>query len=324
MARSFFALRARARRIRKARARGRRDRGDDRCGAVRPRARACSATSPNGTASRSGFALWFLNFSTFSGRHGIYLEDLFVRPAFRGKGIGKALMAHLAQTLRREGWARFEWSVLDWNAPSIAFYKSLGAHADGRVDDLPRQRAMRSRGLRQAQHDADRPGRGDGRERRDRARRRDAVAAEIRHAAFSRAHASASRWSWGARPISRSVKPLPRPHQYRGHAAIRASPRRASLVAPASTPRSHAARGDADAARRRRIMVIGGGDDLRAGDAARRPAGDHAHPCYAGRRRALSRRSIRRSGARSARETHPAGPDDDAAYDFVRYIKADR
>jgi GNAT superfamily N-acetyltransferase len=74
-----------------------------------------------------GFAVWFLNFSTFSGRHGIYLEDLFVRPAFRGKGIGKALLAYLARTCVENGWSRLQWSVLDWNAPSIAFYKSLGA-----------------------------------------------------------------------------------------------------------------------------------------------------------------------------------------------------
>jgi GNAT superfamily N-acetyltransferase len=73
-----------------------------------------------------GFAVWFLNFSTFSGRSGIYLEDLFVRPAYRGKGIGKALMAHLAKRCVAEGWARLQWSVLDWNTPSIDFYKSLG------------------------------------------------------------------------------------------------------------------------------------------------------------------------------------------------------
>ena len=74
-----------------------------------------------------GFAVWFLNFSTFSGRHGIYLEDLFVRPAHRGKGIGKALLAYLARICVENGWSRLQWSVLDWNAPSIAFYKSLGA-----------------------------------------------------------------------------------------------------------------------------------------------------------------------------------------------------
>jgi diamine N-acetyltransferase len=74
-----------------------------------------------------GFAVWFVNFSTFSGRHGIYLEDLFVRPAHRGKGIGKALLAYLAKVCVQRGWARLQWSVLDWNAPSIAFYKSLGA-----------------------------------------------------------------------------------------------------------------------------------------------------------------------------------------------------
>jgi GNAT superfamily N-acetyltransferase len=74
-----------------------------------------------------GFAVWFLNFSTFSGRYGIYLEDLFVRPAFRGKGIGKGLLAYLAKTCVDNGWSRLQWSVLDWNEPSIAFYKSLGA-----------------------------------------------------------------------------------------------------------------------------------------------------------------------------------------------------
>ena len=74
-----------------------------------------------------GFALWFYNFSTFRGRHGIYLEDLFVRPAYRGRGIGKALLLNLARCCRDEGLARLEWAVLDWNAPSIAFYRSLGA-----------------------------------------------------------------------------------------------------------------------------------------------------------------------------------------------------
>ena len=74
-----------------------------------------------------GFAVWFANFSTFSGRHGIYLEDLFVRPSHRGKGLGKALLAHLAQQCVTNGWSRLQWAVLDWNAPSIAFYKSLGA-----------------------------------------------------------------------------------------------------------------------------------------------------------------------------------------------------
>ena len=75
----------------------------------------------------AGFALWFYSFSTFRAKHGLYLEDLFVRPELRGKGIGKALLVHLAQRAVREGCARFEWSVLDWNEPSIVFYKSLGA-----------------------------------------------------------------------------------------------------------------------------------------------------------------------------------------------------
>jgi diamine N-acetyltransferase len=74
-----------------------------------------------------GFAIWFFNFSTFRGRHGLYLEDIFVRPAFRGKGIGKALMRHLARHCVDKGLARFEWTVLDWNKPSIEFYRSIGA-----------------------------------------------------------------------------------------------------------------------------------------------------------------------------------------------------
>ena len=74
-----------------------------------------------------GFAVWFLNFSTFSGRHGVYLEDLYVRPSHRGKGLGKALLVYLAKECVDNGWSRLQWAVLDWNAPSIAFYKSLGA-----------------------------------------------------------------------------------------------------------------------------------------------------------------------------------------------------
>lgn len=74
-----------------------------------------------------GFALWFYTFSTFRGRHGIWLEDLFVDPAVRGKGIGKALLVALAQRCVRDGLGRFEWAVLDWNTPSIAFYRSQGA-----------------------------------------------------------------------------------------------------------------------------------------------------------------------------------------------------
>lgn len=75
----------------------------------------------------AGFAVWFLNFSTFRGRHGIYVEDVFVRPPYRGRGIGKALMSTLARRCVERGYARFEWAVLDWNAPAIAFYRSIGA-----------------------------------------------------------------------------------------------------------------------------------------------------------------------------------------------------
>jgi GNAT superfamily N-acetyltransferase len=75
----------------------------------------------------AGFALWFYSFSTFRGRHGIYLEDLFVRPEHRGAGVGKALLVNLAQRCVQEGLGRLEWAVLDWNAPAIAFYRSMGA-----------------------------------------------------------------------------------------------------------------------------------------------------------------------------------------------------
>jgi GNAT superfamily N-acetyltransferase len=77
----------------------------------------------------AGFAVWFLNYSTWTGTHGIYLEDLFVRPEHRGHGYGKALLVHLARECVRQGYARLQWSVLDWNTPSIDFYKSLGADA---------------------------------------------------------------------------------------------------------------------------------------------------------------------------------------------------
>jgi GNAT superfamily N-acetyltransferase len=85
----------------------------------------CDIADWNGKPA--GFAVWFIDFSTFSGRSGIYLEDLFVRPAQRGNGIGKALLAHLARDCVANGWSRLQWSVLDWNTPSIEFYKSLGA-----------------------------------------------------------------------------------------------------------------------------------------------------------------------------------------------------
>ncbi|GAA5230232.1 GNAT family N-acetyltransferase [Arthrobacter cryoconiti] len=74
-----------------------------------------------------GFALWFLNYSTWEGTMGIYLEDLYVRPQVRGGGYGKALLRALAQIAVERGYARVEWSVLDWNEPSINFYKSIGA-----------------------------------------------------------------------------------------------------------------------------------------------------------------------------------------------------
>ena len=75
----------------------------------------------------AGWALWFYNFSTWEGKPGLYLEDLYVRPAFRGKGIGKALLRHLAGVAVEQGCTRYVWQVLDWNTPSIAFYQAMGA-----------------------------------------------------------------------------------------------------------------------------------------------------------------------------------------------------
>src|SRR5882757_1851929 len=85
----------------------------------------CDIAEWNGEVA--GFAVWFVNYSTFAGRHGIYLEDLFVRPALRCKGIRKALLMHLAKTCLANRWSRLQWAVLDRNTPSIEFYKSLGA-----------------------------------------------------------------------------------------------------------------------------------------------------------------------------------------------------
>jgi GNAT superfamily N-acetyltransferase len=74
-----------------------------------------------------GLALWFLNFSTWDGVHGVYLEDLFVRPGHRGSGLGRALLAALAEECVANGYSRLQWAVLNWNTPSIGFYESLGA-----------------------------------------------------------------------------------------------------------------------------------------------------------------------------------------------------
>lgn len=90
-----------------------------------PRVFAAMAENDNGEVR--GFALWFLNYSTWEGAHGIYLEDLYVSPEARGEGHGKALLQHLAGIAVEEGYARVEWSVLDWNEPSINFYRRLGA-----------------------------------------------------------------------------------------------------------------------------------------------------------------------------------------------------
>ncbi|MEV7202701.1 GNAT family N-acetyltransferase [Streptomyces griseoluteus] len=100
------------------------------------------------TGEPAGFALWFLNFSTWRGVHGIYLEDLYVRPTARGGGHGRALLTELARICAERGYERLEWSVLNWNRPAIGFYEKLGARpqdewtvyrlTDGALTDLAR------------------------------------------------------------------------------------------------------------------------------------------------------------------------------------------
>ena len=92
-----------------------------------------------------GFALWFSTFSTFRGQPGLYLEDIFVRPSHRGRGIGKGLLATVASQAMERGCGRVEWAVLDWNDPAIGFYRSLGARPMDewtvyRIDDEPLRR----------------------------------------------------------------------------------------------------------------------------------------------------------------------------------------
>ena len=99
----------------------------------------------------AGFALFFHNFSTFLGKRGLYLEDLFVRPAFRGSGLGQRLMATLARIAVQRGCGRFEWSVLDWNEPAIGFYRKLGAVG---MDEWTVQRLEGDALLALASHDA--------------------------------------------------------------------------------------------------------------------------------------------------------------------------
>jgi GNAT superfamily N-acetyltransferase len=77
----------------------------------------------------AGIAIWFLNYSTWQAKHGIYLEDLYIKPEFRARGYGKALLKHLAQICDKEGYGRLQWWVLDWNSPAIEFYQSFGAEA---------------------------------------------------------------------------------------------------------------------------------------------------------------------------------------------------
>ena len=84
---------------------------------------------PNDSDQLAGMAIWFLNYSTWDGTHGVYLEDLYVRPQFRGQGMGKALMKRLAQVCIDNDYSRFQWWVLNWNQPAIEVYRAMGAKA---------------------------------------------------------------------------------------------------------------------------------------------------------------------------------------------------
>lgn len=103
-----------------------------------------------------GMALWFLNYSTWEGTHGIWLEDLYVDPAARGRGHGRALLLHLAGLAAERGYARMEWTVLDWNEPSIGFYRALGAEP---LDEWTTYR-LSGEALRSAAQDTAAPGPG--------------------------------------------------------------------------------------------------------------------------------------------------------------------
>ena len=122
---AHFQIHHRSGRIRKAVARGGRDRGD--AARIAVRERAAEVVIGYAGDQPGGFALFFQTFSTFVGKPGMYLEDLFVAPEWRRHGLGRALLARLARIAVERGYGRVEWSVLDWNAPTIAFYKALGA-----------------------------------------------------------------------------------------------------------------------------------------------------------------------------------------------------
>jgi GNAT superfamily N-acetyltransferase len=110
--------------------------------------------SADGSTRIAGMALWFVSYSTWRGRHGIWLEDLFVEPSARGLGLGKGLLAALAAETVSRGYARLEWNVLDWNAPALAFYRSIGADP---LDDWTVHR-LSGRALQALAGHADEPG----------------------------------------------------------------------------------------------------------------------------------------------------------------------
>ncbi len=264
----------------------------------------CDIAEWNGEPA--GFSVWFLNFSTFRGRHGIYVEDLFVRPAFRGNGIGKALMQRLARRCVEEGWARFEWAVLDWNAPSNRVLSIDRRASDGRVENLP----------------AYRQGLAGFRGRGSRAMKIVLVAAIGENNVIGRDGALPWRLKSDLkhfrqvtlnRPVIMGRKTyvsIGKPLKDRTNIVLTSD---LGLVAPGAVLATSLdaalafARQDAEKRGVDEIMVIGGSDVFAAAMPKADSAGNHPCACQPGRRLLIFRRSIPRSGAKPrARSMPPA------------------
>ena len=207
----------------------------------------------------AGFAIWFYSYSTFTGRHGVYLEDLFVRADFRGRGLGKALLRRLAQRCLEEDLTRLEWSVLDWNKPSIDFYTKLEARVRSTTGPAFGSRARRCASWRiRASITRALPCRRHGPQPRHRSRRQDALAACRAISSASAALTMGKPLSWAAGPFCRSAGPAgTRDHRLDARSASRPRRRPCGPLAAggAGARRRPAAAMGADA-----VMVVGGAE----------------------------------------------------------------